>query len=177
VNTNILLVGLIGLVLSVLTFFAGVLHGKKGYQHSASEETKFIKETAKTLKEDDVTQLRQRVEYEDDLLNTRTNIVLTLNGLMAIAASMSLPSTAQLVGSLVIIIVDILWIVCAFDSRHFIHSLTASINESSYVPIDEKLRKVFKSRLRIGSTQFMSVVIPTLLVVGWVLSLAIVALK
>ena len=35
------------------------------------------------LKEEEVIALRKRVEYEDQLLNSRTAIVLTLNGLMA----------------------------------------------------------------------------------------------
>jgi hypothetical protein len=61
---------------------------------------------AEQLTEEQTATLRRRVEYEDQLLNSRTGIVLTLNGLMAIAASMSLPVAAQIVTATVIVIVN-----------------------------------------------------------------------
>lgn len=175
-SVNPLLIGLIGILLPVATYVAGLKQGKKRPHLRSVADTANAREDTKNLAEDDIKRLRQRVEYEDDLLNTRTNIVLTLNGLMAVAASLSLPHPAQLVAPLVIITIDILWIVCAFDARHFIHSLTAVIQDSGKAPIDEKLRKTFQTgRFRIGSTRFLSVIIPTLLVIGWVLVLVVVA--
>ena len=87
-----------------------------------------------------LSELRKRVEYEDQLLNSRTSIVLTLNGLMAVAASFSLPSPARLVTAIIIISINLLWIVCSLDAQHFIHSLTMMIQESGNAPIDEKVR-------------------------------------
>jgi len=94
---------------------------------------------AEQLTEEQTATLRRRVEYEDQLLNSRTGIVLTLNGLMAIAASMSLPVAARIVTATVIVIVNLLWIVCSIDAQHYIHGLTARINESGRAPIDERI--------------------------------------
>jgi hypothetical protein len=126
------------------------------------------------LTEGQIATLRKRVEYEDQLLNSRTGIVLTLNGLMAVAASMSLPVAARIVTAAVIVVVNVLWIVCSVDAQHYIHGLSARINESGQAPIDEKIRKdLQRGRLRIGSTRFMSLYVPGLLLIGWLLGLLV----
>ncbi len=126
------------------------------------------------LSAEDVKVLRQRVEYEDQLFNSRTSIVLTLNGLMAIAAGLSLPGPARLATAIVIILINLLWIVCALDAQHFIHSLISIICDSSHAPIDERVRKeIQKDRLRIGSTRFMSLIVPILLLTGWISGLVL----
>jgi ABC-type glucose/galactose transport system permease subunit len=126
------------------------------------------------LTEEQAVTMRKRVEYEDQLLNSRTGIVLTLNGLMAVAASLSLPVAARIVTATVIIIVNTLWIICSLDAQHYIHGLSARINESGLAPIDEKIRKELQSgRFRIGSTRFMSLFIPALLLAGWLLGLLV----
>ena len=131
----------------------------------------------KKLLQEDVKELRARVEYEDQLLNSRLNIVLTLNGLMAVAASFSLPTAVRILTAIIIIIVDTLWIVCSLDAQHFIHTLTKKILESGNAPISEVVRKnAQQNRLRLGSTRFMALVIPSLLLAGWVLSLIFVGI-
>lgn len=134
--------------------------------------------TQEHLAVEDVVALRKRVEYEDQLLNSRTSIVLTLNGLMAVAVSLSLPAAARALVTLIIIIVNALWIVCSLDAQHYIHSLTARIHSSGRVPIDENVRsEVQKGRFRIGSTRFMSLIVPSLLLTGWVIGLLLVIWK
>jgi hypothetical protein len=131
----------------------------------------------KNLSQEDVKELRTRVEYEDQLLNSRLNIVLTLNGLMAVAASFSLPAAVRILTAIIIIIVDALWIVCSLDAQHFIYTLTTKILESGNAPIGEVVRKdAQQNRLRLGSTRFMTLVIPSLLLSGWVLSLILVGI-
>lgn len=121
---------------------------------------------------EEVTVLRDRVKYEDQLLNSRTSIVLTLNGLMAVAASFSLPDNTKIIIACIIIIVDVFWIVCSLDAKHYASNLTALIMQSEHIPIDEAIRaELQKHRFRIGSTSFISVVIPALLLVGWALGL------
>ncbi len=117
------------------------------------------------------------MEYEDQLLNSRTAIVLTLNGLMAVAASFSLPAAVRILTAIIIIIVDALWIVCSLDAQHYINTLTKKIHESGMPPIDEVVRRDAQQyRLRLSSTRFMSLVIPSLLLAGWVLSLMLVVI-
>lgn len=132
----------------------------------------------KKLSAEDVAALRRRVEYEDQLLNSRTSIVLTLNGLMAVAAALSLSGLARLAIAIVIILINLLWIVCALDAQHFIHSLISMVRDSDHPPIDERVRKeVQENRLRIGSTCFMSLIVPILLLVSWILGLVLTVWK
>ncbi|HUS89308.1 MAG TPA: hypothetical protein VMW91_08090, partial [Desulfosporosinus sp.] len=73
--------------------------------------------TDKELSKEDTIALRDRVKYEDQLFNARTTIVLALNGLMAVAASLSLPGGTRLSIALVIIVVNALWILCARETK------------------------------------------------------------
>ena len=118
---------------------------------------------------EEILELCRRVEYEDQLLNSRTTIVLTLNGLMAVAASCSLPNTSKIIIALIISVVNMLWIVCSLDAQRYIHGLITRINLSEHNPIAERIRgELHQYWFRIGSTRFMSLVIPVLLLVGWV---------
>jgi uncharacterized membrane protein len=122
----------------------------------------------------DVEALRERVKDEDQLLISRTSIVLTLNGLMAIATGISLPDYVRLTTAIVIILINVFWIVCALDAQNFIHSLIGKISESNCVPIDEKVRnETQKNRFRIGSTWFISFIVPLLLLLCWILCLGL----
>lgn len=124
---------------------------------------------AEKLTEKEITILQRRVEYEDQLLNSRTGIVLTLNGLMAVAAAMTLPAAARIVTATVIIIVNVLWLVCSLDARDYLRGLHAHINKPDRTPIDEKIRiELQKGRFRISSTFFMSFWVPFLLLAGWI---------
>jgi len=118
--------------------------------------------------------LRKRVEYEDQLLNSRTSIVLTLNGLMAVAASLAIPCAARLAVAGVIIIVNLLWIPCPVEAYGYIKVLTLRLKDSAATPIDERMRQDFlANRFRIGTTRFMSIIIPGLLLFGWVVALVL----
>jgi len=124
--------------------------------------------------------LRKRVEYEDQLLNSRTSIVLTLNGLMAVAAGLTIPCAARLAVAGVIIIVNLLWIPCAVEAHGYIKVLTLQLKRllktkgSQAIPIDECIRQEFlANRCRIGTTRFMSIIIPGLLLFGWVVALVL----
>lgn len=129
---------------------------------------------AEKLTEEEITMLRRRVEYEDQLLNSRTGIVLTLNGLMAVATSISLPEIARILVATTIIIVNVLWLVCSLDAQLYIHGLSARVNQSGQAPIDEKIRMELQTgRFRISSTRFMSLYVPTLLLAGWILGLVL----
>jgi hypothetical protein len=116
--------------------------------------------------------LRKRVEYEDQLLNSRTSIVLALNGLMAVAASLTDACASRLAVAGVIIIVNLFWIPCAFEAYGYIKMLTIRLKDSTEIPIDESMRQDFlANRFRIGTTRFMSIIIPGLLLVGWVVAI------
>lgn len=128
--------------------------------------------TDKELSKEDTIALRDRVKYEDQLFNARTTIVLALNGLMAVAASLSLPSGARLSIALVIIVVNALWILCALETKLYVKEITLRLEQSKHLSIDEKIRFEFqKGRRRIRPTNFMCIIVPSLLTGGWILGL------
>jgi hypothetical protein len=129
------------------------------------------------LKPNDVRALLKRRQYEDQLLNSRTGIVLLLNGLTGVAANLSLPSQARLVIAVAVIAIDFFWLLCALDTQRYIKRLTDDIKKSGMAPLDEQIRlNLFQNRRRIGPTTFMSIVAPTLLLAVWVIASVLVAL-
>lgn len=130
----------------------------------------------KQLSHQDAEQFRRRVEYEDGLLNTRTNLVLTLNGLGAVAVALALPPPARLLIAALMIIIDVCWIVCAIDSLWFIRELTQALKHSDAKPADEAFRyEVQQGRFRIRPTLFVSIIMPLLILVAWIIGLAFAA--
>ncbi len=118
----------------------------------------------------EIEMLHECMKYEDQLLISRTGIVLTFNGLMAVAAAMKLPAPAKVVTVMVIIIVNALWLVCSRDANHLIKYYHDRINKSDQAPICVKIRNEYEEqRFRIRSTSFMSLYVPGLLLVGWIL--------
>jgi hypothetical protein len=129
------------------------------------------------LTEDQARLFRSRVEYEGQLLNDRTTIVLELNGLAALAVSFGLAPVAKSILIALIVVIDALWIVCAIDAGWLVRQLTDRLADSAATPIDEQFRlRVQKGRIRIGSTKFMSLVVPSLLLLGWIIGVTIVVL-
>jgi len=124
------------------------------------------------LTKDEAEKFRQRVEYEDTVLNARTNIILTLNGLAAVAAGLSIPPHARLGVAIIMILIDSFWIPCAAEAAAFIGELTNRLRESKDVaPPDEAFRFGFASkRVHIGPTKFFGGFMPWLLLAGWILA-------
>ena len=61
------------------------------------------------LSEKEVKQCRERCEYEDKLLSSRTGIVLTFNGLAAIAIGIStIALSVRILIAVVVIVIDTL---------------------------------------------------------------------
>jgi len=127
--------------------------------------------------------LRERVKYEDGVLNNRTSLILTFNALMAIAASISTLSHAAQVGlAAILLIVDILWLTCSLEAWLAIREWTKPIRESSHKPIDEEIRfhlfnrfpKIWHRPLRIGPSFLFGLLLPLLLIVFWIIVLVFV---
>jgi hypothetical protein len=76
------------------------------------------------------------------------------------------------------IIVDALWIPRALEASRFIGALTRRLKESrDAAPSDEVFRwEIVHRPRRVGTTIFMAVVIPSLLLVGWIVAILYVVL-
>lgn len=116
--------------------------------------------------------LRRRVEYEDQLLNDRTTVVLQLNGLAAVAVGLQAVPQVIAVAIGVVLAVNLLWLVCAWDARALIEAMTTELQATpgteESLPDEGFRRVVQKGRFRFGTTLFMTMILPTLLTVGWV---------
>ncbi len=117
---------------------------------------------------EDIKELRSRQEYEDGLLNERTNIVLVFNGLMAAAASLGLHDPAAIAIAAVTLAIDVLWIPCSFQHGRYMKLLGGIIRDSPHMPLSEKLRYEHQNKRLIRPTVFMSKILPVLLTIGWV---------
>lgn len=130
------------------------------------------------MTEAEAREVRARVEYEDSVLNARTNIVLTLNGLFAIAVGLSLPPGPKICATGIIIVLDLLWVNCALDALHLIKTLTGKLAESGATPKHEVLRyEAQRGRFRLPPTIFLSVIVPIMLAGGWVVGLILALLS
>lgn len=122
------------------------------------------------LSKEDAERFRRRVEYEDELLNTRTNVILTMNGLAGVAAGLSPASSLPGVVVVLMIVINACWLPRAWEASRFIGALTVRMKESKETaPIDEVFRwGIVRKPHRVGSTKFMAVVLPALLLGGWI---------
>lgn len=128
---------------------------------------------------EDAKAVRERVKYEDKLLLSRTSIILTLNGLIAVASGIKMPYEAMLLMIVVLIIANSLWLHFAIDARKYIDGLTNLLREASIkgikIPIDERIRyeiqKTKDAKHRIGPTFILAILLPTALLTAWIVIL------
>jgi len=117
---------------------------------------------------DDIETLRTRAKYEDELLNSRTSIVLVFNGLLAAAANIALFDPGIAVGGFAFLF-NVFWLPCAFQHGSYIGLLSRIIKKSDHAPIDERVRVKHQKWRPYGPTGFMTIIMPIFLTVGWAL--------
>ena len=126
------------------------------------------------LTQEDLRIIRERMKYEDGLLNSRTDLVLTVNGLVAIAAVVD-HTTNLWIFALIIVVIDFFWLWCSTEAWCFIHKLGSILKEKQYadsIPIDVRLHNKFTEHLlRIGATATLGFIMPLLLILGWITAL------
>jgi len=126
-------------------------------------------------KSDEVKDIRNRMKYEDGLLNTRTTLVLTFNGLMAIAAGVAESFLFWIV--IVILIFDVFWFICSIEAYLFIKRLEniLEMTPREQLPREEQEHIDFvnnfiltRMEIRFGPTVVIGIVMPLLLLLGWI---------
>ena len=130
------------------------------------------------LTREDVLALCKRVQYEDNLLNSRASIVLILNGLMAIAVAATpyLPMEARIAGAILMVAINVFWIPSALRARRYIKALIKLIKESPQIPIEEEIRfETLKMRRWNCPINFMCLWVPMLFIAGWVMGILLAA--
>jgi len=77
------------------------------------------------MSEDALTdKMRKRIEYEDELFNSRTTIFLATNGLWAAAVGVSNVFPLQIGIGILGVLVSIMWVMCSWQSWKVIRALT-----------------------------------------------------
>ena len=77
------------------------------------------------MSEDALTdKMRKRIEYEDELFNSRTTIFLATNGLWAAAVGVSEAPYLQIGIGILGVLVSIMWVMCSWQSWKVIRALT-----------------------------------------------------
>ena len=88
---------------------------------SNGEQTSDEAKHKETLK-----RFRERIAYEDGLLNTRTSLFLVVNGLVAVAVRIDSNISSTVMIMSVAIIINSLWLVTAHKSLSVIKGLTVN---------------------------------------------------
>jgi hypothetical protein len=113
---------------------------------------------------------RSRREYEDGLLNSRSNLFLVVNGLGAVAFRMPSGTNAQLVISFATFAINLLWITCAVQSWWVIRAMTIEYCRLAKGDrIDQLVRDTLGDRWRLWlrPTNVMAIYLPALVEIGW----------
>jgi hypothetical protein len=133
------------------------------------------------MKTDDAKCFRERVKCEDELLNSRIGNILSANALLATAACISFFSKPLRVGAVIAVVaiaIDAFWYMCSVDAYIFICGLMREVRESKDELADEELRQNIQSHIwwRIPSSYCYGVILPSLLLTGWVMGVLLLVL-
>ncbi|MFW6145588.1 MAG: hypothetical protein ACOC4Y_02185 [bacterium] len=118
---------------------------------------------------------RRRAEHESQLLLNRTGVILTFNGLVAVAVGWSPMSGITLTFLAAIIAINLLWILCGVQTNRWLKTLNdyelsdekARGTESSEV---ERLRRYKKWAKWLRPTFVLAVLVPVVLEIAWVVN-------
>ena len=92
--------------------------------------------------------IRDAMRYEDGLLNNRTALILTFNGLMAIATAFSGDKGITLAKwlALIVFLLDVLWLLCALEAWCVIREFRKTLEKmreshTDQIPLYERLQR------------------------------------
>ncbi len=131
------------------------------------------------LTKEDVKDLIERRCHENQLLTTRTGIVLTFNSLVAIAISRgNIPGPVGLSVSLLVILLNALWLQDSSQPVMYIEAPGKRIRQLNPMPCPKKIwGEVIRPEehpKRLGSNKFIGKAVPVILLVAWIGGLALV---
>lgn len=136
---------------------------------SNSEQTTDEAKHKETLK-----RFRERIAYEDSLLNTRTSLFLVVNGLVAVAVRIDATISSTVMVMAVAILINSLWLVTAHKSLSVIKKLTVNyLNRLKDGP-DDEIEKIVQEALHLPlwlrPTNILCHYIPFSVFLGWLIA-------
>ena len=136
--------------------------------------------TDQQYKLEDFEKFRDRITYEDQMLNQRTGIVLTVNGLVAIANVLHSNNDTPILLPIAIFIINVFWLLCAIEAWRFIARLSKILrNDQEHVSVDVQEHIEFTKNwmhfklcgrilsLRLGPTKTLGLIVPLVLSLTW----------
>jgi hypothetical protein len=113
--------------------------------------------------------LRRRIEYEDQQLSSRVNILLVTSGLGAAAVGLASDSLARLAISVLALAVTSLLFLCTLQTALMIRRLTSTYISGSPSPVDHCVRSALGWLPRWMRSNFiLGVWVPLVLLLGWI---------
>lgn len=113
---------------------------------------------------------RARIEHEDNLLNQRTALFLTANGLGAVAVGIGSPGGGFALFISIASIVNVLWILCGVQSVLVLKGLTAIYIEQTNDPVDQLVRRSITSfPIALNPSNLLGLYLPVVIFIGWLL--------
>jgi len=120
-----------------------------------------------------INEFRRRAEYESTLLMQRSQIILTFNGLALVAVGLSDFTDLRILISTALIMINIFWIWCGIDASRYINLLNNYESQETNRTDSERIRTNIFLPMRIRPTFLISVLIPIILEILWLLSVMI----
>ncbi|MBI3014607.1 MAG: hypothetical protein HYY65_06025 [Candidatus Tectomicrobia bacterium] len=118
------------------------------------------------------------VQYQAQLLKRRSGFILALNALAIVGETLSSSISVRSLIVFLVVVIDVFWVFYALDAAWFIEKLAGGPGQSSAVPSEEAFpEEVRKGQFRIRSTTFISVTLPTFLVLAWLVGLFLTVLS
>jgi len=120
---------------------------------------------------DFASELRRRIEIEDELLNSRTTIFLGINGLWAAVVGVSDERGIQTGVAILGIIVTCMWLTCSVQSWQILRRLTKTYLQSAKLGEGQSVEKIVHDVLRryrhFRPTNILAVWLPGLFLLVW----------
>jgi hypothetical protein len=114
-------------------------------------------------------QYRKRIEYEDQLLYTRFNLVLVLNGFAAVAVGFNQPIYSKILLASVMVVINVLGAIAIWKTELVIAALSRRVNDPVNDIVQEELGKAGWLR----PNQILCRIFPIVLTLGWVFGLVL----
>lgn len=117
--------------------------------------------------------LKERIQYEDNLVNQRTNIFLVLNGLGAVAVGIGSTADGKYLITLLGVILNGLWIILSFQCLVIIFRLTKTLIDLGIDDdIPERIVQMTLGRsLVFRPDAILNIYIPLIITGAWVVGL------
>jgi hypothetical protein len=114
-------------------------------------------------------QYRRRIEYEDQLLYTRFNLVLVLNGFAAIAVGFNQPIYSKILLASVMVVINVLGVIAILKTERVIAALSRLVND----PVNDIVQKELGKAGWLRPNQILCRIFPIVLTSGWIFGLVL----